>query len=185
MDNATKTTVTLIELDQETRSNQLDRAKAWFDNVLLTQASCRKLLLDTVEKIEEPHIKQYLTQMYEQEERHEEKARELFSLIDREPSDIRQFLGEIMGKARQGLGDMIAMTGSVTGPWQDLHQLYISNHHSMGAFAVAEQLGLALGIPRIAEIAFGVVAEKSTSQLLIQECVLEMCSKSILYHESF
>lgn len=185
MDNAAQSQITLIELDQETRNLQLDRAKAWFDNVLLTQASFRKLLHDTVEKIEEPHIKQYLTQMYEQEERHEERARELFSLIDREPSDIRQLLGDIMGKARQSLGDFIALTGGVRGPWQDLHQLYISNHNSMGAFAVAEQLGLALGIPRVAEIAFGVVAEKSTSQLLIQECVLEMCSKSILYHESF
>lgn len=185
MNNATQTQPLLIELDQETRTKQLDRAKAWFDNVLLTQASCRKLAVDTAAKIEEPHIKQYLAEMAEQEKKHEEKARELFSLIDREPSDMRQLLGEIMGKGRQALGDFIAIAGGARGPWQDLHQLYLSNHNSMGAFAVAEQLGLALGIPRIAEVAFEVVAEKSTSQLLLQECVLEMCSMSILYKEDF
>ncbi|MCC9136976.1 hypothetical protein ACFSKU_05420 [Pontibacter silvestris] len=185
MNNTTQAPIILIELDQETRSKHLDRAKAWFDNVLLTQASNRKLLEDTVEKIEEPHIKQYLTEMVEQEKKHEEKARELFSLIDREPSDVRQLLGEVMGKARQALGDFIAVAGGAKGPWQDLHQVYLSNYNSLGAFAVAEQLGLALGIPRIAEITFGVMAEKSTSQLLLQECVLEMSSMSILYKEDF
>ncbi|AKD05061.1 hypothetical protein POKO110462_17870 [Pontibacter korlensis] len=183
MDNTTQTV--LIELDQETRNKQLDRAKSWFDNVLLTQTSYRKLLEDTVDKIEEPHIKMYLAEMAGQEIKHEERTRELFSLIDREPSDVRHLLGEVAGKARQALGDFIAVAGGTKGPWQDLHQLYLSNHNSMGAFAVAEQLGLALGIPRIAEIAFMVVAEKSTSQLLLQECVLEMCSMSILYKEDF
>lgn len=185
MDNATQAQTNLIELDQETRSKQLDRAKAWFDNVLLTQASYRKLLEDTVEKIEEPHIRQYLSEMAGQEKEHEEKARELFSLIGREPSDVRQLLGEVMGKARQALGDFIAVAGGAKCPWQDLHQLYLSNYNSMGAFAVAEQLGLALGIPRIVDITFAVVAEKSTSQLLLQEFVLEMCSMAILYKEDF
>ncbi|MFC6998823.1 hypothetical protein [Rufibacter roseus] len=183
MESSTK--ITLVELDQETRENQLDRAKAWFDNLLLTQSSCRKLVEDTVEKIEEPHIKQYLAEMALQEQEHEEKARELFKIIGREPSDMRQLLGQIAGKARQALGDFIAVSGSAKGPWQDLHQVYLSNFNSMGAFAVAEQLGLALGIPAIVDTVFPVIAEKSTSQLLLQECVLEMCSKSILYHEPF
>ena len=185
MDKAFSAQTILIELDQETRSKQLDRAKSWFDNVLLTQASFRQLLEDTVEKIEEPHIRQYLAEMVELGKKHEEKARELFSHIDREPSDVRLVLGEFMGKARQALGDYIAVAGGTKGPWQDLHQLYLSNYNSMGAFAVAEQLGLALGIPGIVDITFAVVAEKSTAQLLLQEYVLEMCSMSILYKEGF
>lgn len=56
--------------------------------------------------------------------------------------------------------------------------------NSMGTFAVVEQLGLALGIPRLVELTFTVVAEKSTDQLLLQEFVLEICSYSILYKES-
>lgn len=55
----------------------------------------------------------------------------------------------------------------------------------MSAFAVAEQLGLALGIPEILDITFDVVSEKSTDQLLLQECASEICSKSILYQQSF
>ncbi|RDV14943.1 hypothetical protein DXT99_11685 [Pontibacter diazotrophicus] len=186
MDNTTQMQPILIELDNETRSKQLDRAATWFNNVLLTQASYRKLVQDTVEKIDEPHIKQYLAEIAMRAETHEEVIRgELFSAIDRTPSDIRTALGTMAGKAREALGDMIALTGGARGPWQDLHQVYLSNYNSMGAIAVAEQLGLALGIPQVAHIAFQLVADKSTDQLLLQECVLEMCSMSILYHERF
>ena len=186
MDNTTQTAPILIELDHDTRATQLDRAAVWFNNVLLTQASYRKLIGDTVEKIEEPHIKQYLAEIAMRAETHEEVIRgELFSAIDREPSDVRTALGTVAGKVREALGDMIAITGGAKGPWQDLHQVYLSNYNSMGAIAVAEQLGLALGIPQVAHITFQLIADKSTDQLLLQECVLEMCSMSILYHERF
>ncbi|MBF9254474.1 hypothetical protein I2I11_14315 [Pontibacter sp. 172403-2] len=183
MDNATQ--AILIELDAETRSKQLNRAETWFRNVQLTQASYRQLLEDTVEKIEEPHIKQYLAEMAARAKRHEEKLPELFAAIDRAPSDTRTLLGQVAGKARQALGDFIALAGGTAGPWQDLHQVYLSNYNSMSALAVAEQLGLALGIPRVVEITFGMVAEKSTDQLLLQECVLEMSSMAILYKDGF
>ncbi|PRY03392.1 hypothetical protein CLV24_14124 [Pontibacter ummariensis] len=185
MENKTKELPILIELDEETRSEQLNRAAAWFNNVLLTQTSFRQLLEDTVPKIKEPHIKEYLAELAVKAKEHEEKIHELFTIIGREPSDIRTTLGSVMGKARQALGDFIAATGSAKGPWQDLHQLYLSNYNSMGALSVAEQLGLALGIPSIVDIAFVLVSEKSTAQLLLQESVLEMCSMSILYHERF
>lgn len=186
MYNTTQTMPILIELDNETRSKQLDRAAIWFNNVLLTQASYRKLVSDTVEKIDEPHIKQYLAEIAMRAETHEEIIRgKLFSAIDREPTDVRSLLGTMAGKAREALGDMIALTGGARGPWQDLHQLYLSNYNCLGAIAVTEQLGLALGIPQVAHITFHMIADKSTDQLLLQECVLEMCSMSILYHERF
>lgn len=175
----------LIELDAATRNKQLDRAQAWFQNVLLTQASYRQLLEDTVEKIEEPHLKQYLAEMAVRAKQHEEKLPELFSAIDREPSDVRKLLGQLAGKTREALGGLISIAGGAVGPWQDLHQVFLFNYNSMSALAVAEQLGLALGIPRVMEIAFGMVAEKSTDQLLLQEFLLEMSSMSILYKEGF
>jgi len=122
--------------------------------------------------------------MVKRAKRHEEKLPELFSAIDREPSDVRKLLGQVAGKARQALGNFIGMAGGAVGPWQDMHQVYLSNYNSMSALAVAEQLGLALGIPRVVEITFGMIAEKSTDQLLLQECVLEMSSMAILYKES-
>ena len=175
----------LIELDNECRQEQLDRTEAWFKNVQLTQASFRQLLDDTVGKIEEPHIKDYLTTMLGHAIEHEHQAEALFAIIGRKPSVIRVKLGELAGKGRELMADIIALTGNAKGPWQDLHQLYISNLDSMSAFAVAEQLGLALGIPEIIDITFPIVAQKSTDHLLLQEMALEMCSMSILYKKSF
>jgi hypothetical protein len=174
-----------IELDKECREEHFDRTEAWFKNVQLTQASFRQLLEDTIEKIEEPHIKDYLTTMLGQAGEHEEKAEALFAIIGRKPSTVRVKLGELAGKAREVLADMIALTGGAKGPWQDVHQLYILNLNSMSAFAVAEQLGLALGIPEIVDITFPVIAQKSTDHLLLQEIALEMCSMSILYKKGF
>lgn len=185
MKNTTATQPVLIELDQACREEQYDRAEAWFKNVQLTQASFRQLLEDTVQKIEEPHIKDYLATMLEHAREHETKAEALFAEIGRKPSSLRAFLGEMVGKSRELWGDLIALTGSAKGPWQDLQQLYISNLNSMSAFAVAEQLGLAMGIPAILDITFDVLKQKSTDHLLLQECALEMCSKSILYHKPF
>ncbi|WP_224998484.1 hypothetical protein [Cesiribacter sp. SM1] len=175
----------LIELDLECREEHYSRAEAWFKNVQFTQASFRQLLEDTVPKIEEPHIKDYLSTMLAEAIEHESKAEDLFRIIGRKPSAIRTTLGDFLGKSREVWADVIALAGGAKGPWQDLQQLYVSNLNSMSAFAVAEQLGLALGIPRILDVTFGVVAEKSTSQLLLQECALEMCSKSILYKQPF
>jgi hypothetical protein len=52
------------------------------------------------------------------------------------------------------MAGIIALAGGAKSPWQDVQQLYISNLNSMSAFAVAEQLGLALGIPEILDITF-------------------------------
>lgn len=175
----------LLELDDECRQEHFDRAEAWFKNVQLTQASFRQLLEDTVEKIKEPHIKDYLQTMLQHAQEHEEKAEALFAVIGRKPSNARKLVGNILGKSRKAWADVIAFGGGATGPWQDLQQLYIANLNSMSAFAVAEQLGLALGIPEILDITFAVVSEKSNDQLLLQECALEMCSKSILYKQPF
>ena len=175
----------LIELDAQSWSTQLDNVESWLDNVLLTQASYRQLLEDTVDKIQEPHIQQYLRDTLERAKAHEAQAEALYAVIGRSPSRIRKKIGEWMGKGRQVLGELMALGGGVKGPWQDLHQLYLSNYDSMGAFAVVEQLGLALAIPRLAEIAFQIEAEKGTDQLVLKEYVLEMCSLSILYKQSF
>lgn len=185
MDKERKTQPILLELDKACRQEQYDRTEAWLKNVQLTQASFRQLLEDTIEKIQEPHIRDYLQTMLAHAQAHERKAEDLFALIGRNPSTLRKLTGDVLGKGRQALAEVIAIGGGASGPWQDLQQLYISNHHSMSAFAVAEQLGLALGIPAILDITFSVVAEKSTDQLLLQECALEMCSKSILYKQPF
>jgi hypothetical protein len=182
---ATNTQPVLIELDEQSWNSFFDNAAKWFDNLLLVQSSYRKLLEDTIEKINEFHIKAYLSDILERARKHEEKIDDLYKIINRDSSKIRKALGTVIGKADQVLGDLMAVTGGFSGPWQDLHQLYLSNTNVMGAFAVAEQIGLALGLPEIIEITQPIVFEKSTDQLLIQEFVLEMCGISILYNQEF
>jgi len=175
----------LIELDADCRTLQYDRAAAWFKNVQLVQADFRQLLEDTAEKIAEPHVKAYLLTMLDRAREHEHEAAKLFSVLDREASPIRELLGDVVGKGRELWADIIALGGGAKSPWQDLQQLYISNLNSMSAFAVAEMLGLALGFLAILDITAAVVAQKSTDNLLLQECALEMCSISILYQGRF
>ena len=92
--------------------------------------------------------------------------------------------GEILRLLDEG-HEVIALGGGAKGPWQDLQQLYISNANSMSAFAVAEMLGLALGLPDVLDITAAVVNEKRIDEVLLQECALEMCSISILYQDRF
>lgn len=183
MDSKTNKQPILIELDEKSREKQLDQVSSWLDNLRLAQASYRQLLEDTIRKIEEPHIKQYLGDILGRAKQHEQKISELYTIIDRSPSKVMKPLGNLAGKVRQAIGDLLVPVGGVRGPWQDVHQVFLFNYNSMGAFAVAEQLGLALGIPQIVDITFPIVAEKSTDQLLLQEYVLEMCSVSILYKQ--
>lgn len=98
--------------------------------------------------------------MLEYAKKHETEAEKLFEVIDRKPSSVRVLLGELSGKSTELWADIIALTGGAKGPWQDVQQLYISNLNSMSAFAVAEQLGLALGILEILDITFPVIKPK-------------------------
>ena len=181
---ATTQTV-LLELDNKSWDKFLDNAAGWFDNLVLVQAGYCKLLEDTIEKIEEFHLKAYLQEILERARRHESQIDELYHIIGRDPSKVRRTLGTVLGKADQLLGNLMAATSGIKGPWQHLHQLYLSNTNTMGAFAIAEQLGLALGLPEIVDIAFPIGREKATDQLLLKEYVLEMAGIAILYQEPF
>lgn len=70
-------------------------------------------------------------------------------------------------------------------PWRDMHLLFLSGHNALAAFAAAEQLGYALGMPPFAELCFAVTGEKHTQQLILQELLLEMVPWAILYKTSF
>lgn len=59
-----------------------------------------------------------------------------------------------------------------------------SRRHRRGGcgFAVTEQLGLALGNPTVTDITVPILTEKSDHHLQLQELLLEMAAKAILYH---
>jgi hypothetical protein len=171
----------LLELGREAWEEQIGRVASWLDNVLMLQAAFGQLTRDTADKVREPHIKAYLSDIAARATEHERKAEELYRVIGRQPSATRKVGGVVASKAEEALAKIEGLMGGAVGNWQELRQLLVANLNSMGAFAIAEQLGLALGIPEIPEITFPVVHEKSTQQLLLQEYMLEMAAKSILY----
>ena len=177
--------VMLLELDEQNWEKFCDNAQKWLDNLLMTQSAFRQMAEDTKDKITEPHLKKYITDIYERAVRHEKQIDELYQFVNRDSSKLRGVLGNLLGKSQKAFSQVLAIGGGVTGPWQHLHQLFLSNLNSIGAFAVAEQIGLALAIPDMADLAFEIVAEKKTDQLMLQEIVLEMSVPSILYNSSF
>lgn len=185
MTDSTQNPVVLVELDEVNWNLFLDRAARWFDNLLVVQSAYRQLLEDTAEKIAEFHIRAYLQEMAEQAKVHEQQINRLYQIIGRDPSTIRQGLGTLLGKADQVVGDLMAASSGLAGPWQDLHQLYLSCTNTLSAFGVAEQLGLALGLPEIIDITFPVQLDKGRDQRLLQEFALEMAGISILYRQAF
>jgi hypothetical protein len=174
----------LVELDPKTWEDFLDSTEEWLGNLLMLQSTFRKLTEDTVKKIKEPHIKDYLTEILEAAKTHEQKVEELYRVIGRDPAKGRKLGATVMSKINQLAGGVQGTAGGAVGNWRDIHQLLIANLDAMGAFAIAEQLGLALAIPEIVDIAFPIVREKNTHQLLLQEYMLEMAPVAILYKSS-
>lgn len=173
----------LIELDEESWNRQLDSAQAWLGNVITAQSAFRKLVEASVPKIEKPNVRLYLTEILETARRHERLAHDLFKPIGREPTTGRQAAGSAVAAARRVMGTVEGLAGGAAGNWRDVRELLIANLDAMGAFAVAEQIGLALALHDLRDLAFSVTQEKSSDQLVLQEIMLEMASASILYKE--
>lgn len=171
----------LLELGQERWDQFTDDIAAWLRNVTLAQSSFRHLAEETAEKIENPRVKEMVQRVAVSAKGHEQKVEELYRLIGREPSDVTKVLGEVTAKGRQLLGNLLGMTGGASGPWHDLRQLLLANLNAIGAFGAVEQIGLTLGLPELAQVAFSVVRDKSTEQLVIEEYMLELAPQAILY----
>lgn len=177
--------VMLLELDDDNWERFYDNAQKWLDNLLMTQSSFRQLAEDSKDKIIEVHLRKYISDIHERAVKHEEQIDRLYEFVKRDPAKIRGSLGTLLGKSKKAFGQVLAVGGGVTGPWQHLHLMFLANLNAIGAFSVAEQIGLALAIPEMADLAFHIAAEKQTDQLMLQEVVLEMSVPSILYNTSF
>ncbi len=175
----------VLELDDRTWQEYLNRTGEWLDNLLMAQATFRQAVEDTVPKIAEPHLKQALADMADSAREHEAKVDELYHLIGHDPAEIRKSLGLMMAKAGEVLTGLQGLLGGTTRPWAQVHGLLLGNMNSLGAFAVAEQLGLALGMPSLVDVIVPIVHEKQTHHLLLQEYMLEMAPISILYKLPF
>ena len=174
----------LLNLAPEPWEEHLDRASTWLANVVTTQAAFRQALEIAVPKIEEPNIRQFLSEMLDRAHKHEEVAHRLPRVLGREAADGAHGLaGAVMDVARKALDTVEGLAGGAKGNWKDLHHLLLLNLDAIGAFAIAEQLGLALAHHELRDLAWAVEAEKSTDQLILQELMLEMAAVAILHGE--
>ncbi|MFD2215775.1 hypothetical protein [Metabacillus endolithicus] len=181
----TENPVLLIELDDEIRNQQLNEVEKWFEHVLTAQMAFEVVIQKTTPKIQEPHIKEAIVKIEGATKEHQKIAKQLFQLINRNPDIVMdRILGTTVSKLEEGLLTFQDFMGGAVGSWQGMHQLLLLNQQAMGAFAVAEQLGLSLGIKEIVKATFKVVHEKTMHQLLIQEYMLEMAPISILYKQN-
>jgi len=183
MSDATTDDVILLELDDSTWNTQLDRAAAWLNNTIMTQEKFRKFAEDVASTIREPHVKKYLEDVASRAEGHEELARDLVRTLGREPTPGRSAAGAVLAKGAELVADVVGLAGGARGNWKDLRQLFLAGQDALGAFAVVEQLGYALGMPELADPAFRAQGEKMRDQLLIQEFMLEMGPMAILLRE--
>ena len=172
----------MLELDETTWQEMLDRTETWFGNVLMTQSTYRHLAEDTLKKVKEPHIREYLMDIVAKAKEHEDRAEELYRIIGRKPSRTREAVGALAAKTRQAMADLTGMAGGAAGSWRDLHQLFLASLNAQSAFAAAEQLGLALGMPEIVDITLRVSKEKFAHHRQLQELVLDMAPVAILYN---
>jgi hypothetical protein len=171
----------LIDLDEATWTEHIDRTERWLGHVAMAQAEFRTLAEATAGRFREPHLHEQLAKVAASAREHEAKVVEMYRVIGRTPGRVGSIAGAAIAKAREAVGGLMGSAAGAVGPWRDLHQLFLVSQGAMGAFSVAEQLGYALGLPALASIAFDVTLEKYKHHMLIQEFVLEFASIAILY----
>lgn len=177
--------VLLIEIDDDTVNKQLNEVERWFEHVLTTQMAFELQIKQSTPKIKEPHIKEALERMYTATKHHTKTAEQLFQVINKSADEKKDTILAVSSAAiEKGLMIFQETLAGAVGSWRELHHLLLLNQQAMGAFAVAEQLGLSLGIKEIVLLTFKVAHEKTMHQLLLQEYMLEMAPISILYKES-
>jgi hypothetical protein len=173
----------LVELGEDRWDAFIDSVADWLRTVRLAQGAYRTLAEETAEALADPRMKEALERIVETAKVHEDRVDELYALIVRNPPRLANLLGEVAGKARQGLGYLLGLAGGAPGAWNDLRQLLLANLSAIGAFGAAEQLGLTLGLPELARISFEIVRDKSVDQLIIEELMLELAPQAILYDD--
>lgn len=178
--NAGETVV--LEIQGKSWEVFLDRAERWFRFVRTVQTAFRKLTEDTLPKMHDSHLRQYLTEILERAREHEGKTDELLRMIGREPSTKgAKAAGVVFAKAREMTADVEGFAGGAMSGWRDLQQLLHASLDGIAAFGVAQDLGLALGMKEITELTMHVTNEKFVHHYLLQELVLELGTMSVLY----
>src|SRR5437660_93214 len=83
----------LIDLDEATWKEHVDRAERWLGHVAMVQAEFRTLAEDTAAKFHEPHLHEQLTKIAEAAREHEGRVAEMYRVIGRTPGSMTKAAG--------------------------------------------------------------------------------------------
>ena len=178
--NAGRTAV-LFELDNASWETLINRAEKWFLNVQMIQTSFRKLVEDTLPKINDSNVRVYLETLLKIATRHEGQAGDLLRMIGGKPSTRRKVAGTGLAKTRELWAGVIGFSGGAVSAWTDLQQIFHASLDGIAAFGVANDIGLALGLSDITELTLHITNEKLVQHYRLQELVLELATISVLY----
>ncbi|MGC9665316.1 hypothetical protein ACNTMW_02035 [Planosporangium sp. 12N6] len=178
----------LVEVDEATIAAHLDRVTPWLVTTRALQSAYRKALEDTADEVGEPHIRGWLREIAGPAREHEAAVDDLYRAFGHQPpapdlvGRAGSLVSSVLGTARELVGEVQGRVAGARGrAWRQMRMLLLANLDATSGFAVAEQLGIALGRPAVVDIAFPIVADKTRHQLLIRECFLEMAANAILY----
>jgi hypothetical protein len=174
-------TAVLFELDNASWETLIARAEKWFLNVQMIQTSFRKLVEDTLPKINDSNVRLYLETLLEIATRHETQAADLLRMIGREPSTTRKVADTGLAKTRELWAGVIGLAGGAVAAWMDLQQILHASLDGIAAFGVANHIGLTLGLSDVTELTLHITNEKFVQHYRLQELVLELATISVLY----
>jgi hypothetical protein len=172
-----------LAIDEQTRAAQLKRVGSWLTVTVLLQGTYRRLTARAQQRVDEPHIRAYLTDLHDVARQHENQIAELRRAFGCPPgSSVMIRPGSVLlAQTKAVVGHLQGrIAGAAAGEWRLLRQLMLSNQDALGAYGVTEQLGLALGLPGVIDLTLPIVRRKQQDQLLIQEYLLEMAPNAIL-----
>jgi hypothetical protein len=174
----------LLELDRQSLDRYRGQVAPWLLTVASLQSAFRRLVGATVPLVEDPLVREWLAGVEVSARKHEAAVDELYRAFDirrTPPPLVRTLAGALLAGARGLVGQVQGRLSGASGTaWRNLRELQLSNLDSLSAFAVAQQFGLAHGRPRVVEIAFPIVHQKSEQQLLLQELFLEFATDAVL-----
>ncbi|HEV7898510.1 MAG TPA: hypothetical protein VGP31_11770 [Planosporangium sp.] len=172
----------VVEVEERTWREYVDRSAEWLETATLLQATFRKMLEDTVDDVDEPHIRGSLDEVLDAARRHEGLISELYVAFSRDRLPPGQARASMLARTRDVVAHVEGLAaGAPPGTWRKLRELALTNVDSTTGFAVVEQLGLAMGLPAVVDLVQPVIHEKTRHQMVLRECLLETATAAVLY----
>lgn len=170
-----------------TAGGHIDEVRRWLAVTQVLQARYRRTLEHTLPHIGDPLVEDWGEGLVVSAREHEKTLPALRRAFGIDPEPLAPALpvtaaGIVHASATQLAAQLQGRLASGPGSraWRGMRSVLLCNLDAMSAFAVVQQLGLALGRPEVVDIAFPVVTRKSEQQLLLQELYLEYAAGAVL-----